>query len=104
MSKTRTFRVTEGRVVFLPLSTLPGPGQANVRLDPGDEVTLDAAKVDRFVRGRRAAGDLLEVTPSSPREHGHLERVRAPGPDTAAPAAPAPELDTAPARATRKEK
>ena len=56
----RTFRVKHpGRVV-----TLPGhlaPSGANMRLEHGETFTLDAARVDRFVRRSLENGDLEEI-------------------------------------------
>lgn len=98
MSKTRTFRVTADRTVILPLSLLPGAGVTNQRLTAGDEFTLDAGAVDRFVRGLLRGEDVLEVTPSSPRAHGDVVHA-----ELAAAPAPTSELDTAPVR-HRKEK
>lgn len=60
MTKTRTFRVLQG-VLVVPQAVQAGPGATHLRLRAGEELTLPAAAVGRFIRGRIAAGDLVEV-------------------------------------------
>lgn len=62
MTKTRTFRVLQG-VLVVPHAVQAGPGATHLRLRVGEELTLPAAAVGRFTRGRIAAGDLVEVLP-----------------------------------------
>lgn len=57
---TRTFRVTTG-VLVVPQAVQAGPGATHLRLRAGQELTIPAASVGRFIRGRLAAGDLVEV-------------------------------------------
>lgn len=63
MTKTRTFRVLQG-VLVVPQAVQAGPGATNLRLRVGQDLTLPAAAVGRFIRGRLAAGDLVEVLPA----------------------------------------
>lgn len=62
MTKTRTFRVTAG-VFVVPQAVQAGPGATHLRLRAGEELTIPADAVGRFIRGRLAAGDLVEVLP-----------------------------------------
>lgn len=62
MSKpVRTFIVQPGRSLALPTryGTAPGGGGASFRA--GDTIEIPAELVDRFVRNRVAAGDLVEA-------------------------------------------
>lgn len=63
MIKTRTFRVASG-VLVVPQAVKAGPGATHLRLRAGEEITIPAASVGRFIRGRLAAGDLVEVVPA----------------------------------------
>lgn len=65
--KTKTFRVAVG-VLVLPVGTMPGPGATHARYRAGDTFTVDAVRVDRFLRRRIAAGDLVEVEPAITKE------------------------------------
>jgi hypothetical protein len=59
----KTVRAAEGRTVTFPKATLVGAGRSIVRMVPADPpVELE---VDRFVRGRLLAGDLVEVKPAA---------------------------------------
>lgn len=77
----RRFRAREGRTVTLPQGLYAGPGQTNMRLDPGAIVTLEDDAIqrhERYVNGRVRAGDLEEVE-----EHvtSTVEPVAIPRPD-----------------------
>lgn len=61
MSKPRYFQVAAGRVVIPPRGLIAGPGATNMRFQGGETLELPAAKVDRFIRNRVAAGDLVEL-------------------------------------------
>jgi hypothetical protein len=60
----RTFQVAPGRVVLLPHDVVAGPGGTHARYVAGESFTLPDERVTRFVRRRRDAGDLIEVSPS----------------------------------------
>lgn len=62
MTKTRTFRVLQG-VLVVPQAVQAGPGATHLRLRVGQDLTIPAAAVGRFIRSRIAAGDLVEVLP-----------------------------------------
>lgn len=60
----RRFRACEGRTVMLPQGLYAGPGQTNMRLDPGAVITLEDDNLirhERYINGRVRAGDLEEV-------------------------------------------
>lgn len=61
-TSTRKFKVAEGRVVVPPKSLLTAPGGKPARLEAGAELELPATSVNRFIRGRVRAGDLVEIT------------------------------------------
>lgn len=63
MTKTRTFRVTRG-LLIVPQAVQAGPGATHLRLRAGEDLTIPAAAVGRFIRGRLIAGDLVEVLPA----------------------------------------
>jgi hypothetical protein len=64
---TRKYRVAEGRVCIPPKGILTGPGATAVRFNAGDEFELPAAAAkSRYIRGRVAAGDLVDVTAAPP--------------------------------------
>lgn len=64
----RTFVVQPGRSLALPTryGSAPGGGAATFRA--GDTIEIPAGLVDRFVRGRVTAGDLVEVKAPSAAE------------------------------------
>ena len=70
MTKLRRFRVVPMRTVTLPRSTMVGPNATNVRFrgvgapdrGDGDPTEFEVVEVDRFIRGRVRAGDLIEIT------------------------------------------
>jgi hypothetical protein len=62
MSHTRYFVVEADRVFIPPKGLLAGPGGTARIFKAGELVEL--AKVDRFVRGRKQAGDLRELKES----------------------------------------
>jgi hypothetical protein len=66
MSQNRYFKVAAGRVVIPPRGLLTGPGATHLRFGEGDVLELEAGKVDRFIRGRVRAGDLVEVKDPGP--------------------------------------
>lgn len=60
----RHFRAREGRTVTLPQNLVSGPGATNMRLSPGEVVTLEddaCTRHQRYVNGRLLAGDLEEL-------------------------------------------
>jgi hypothetical protein len=57
---TRTFTVAPGRALTLPKALMAGPGATHARFTGGQSFELPAERVDRFVRGRLRAGDLIE--------------------------------------------
>lgn len=77
----RHFRVCDGRTVTLPQALQAGPGQTNMRLNPGTVVTLEddaCVREQRFVNGRRNAGDWAELD-AAPAETGpEPELVKSP--------------------------
>lgn len=60
-TKTRRFRVADGRTVILPRSIAVAPTGQNARYVGGDTFEIDLEKVDRFIRSRVRAGDLEEI-------------------------------------------
>lgn len=67
----KKFRALPERTVVLPQGLQAGPGATNMRLNPGQVVTLEddsLAKFGRWVNGRVHAGDLEEVALNSPDE------------------------------------
>ena len=60
-TKTRRFRVAEGRSVVMPRSVATAPTGENARYEGGDTFEIDLDKVDRFIRSRIKAGDLEEI-------------------------------------------
>lgn len=83
----RHFRTCPGRTLALPQNLIAGPGRTNMRMKPGDVITLDDAscvREQRFVNGRLRAGDWEELDEAP---------ADAPAPDTvpdpnAAPSGP----------------
>lgn len=62
---SETMRIRAIRVTTLPQDLAPGPGGTNLRMAPGDELDLDAARARanaRYLNGRIRAGDLVDVT------------------------------------------
>ena len=60
----RHFRTCPGRTLALPQNLIAGPGATNMRMRPGDVITLDDAacvREQRFVNGRLRAGDWEEL-------------------------------------------
>jgi hypothetical protein len=57
----RRFRLVAG-VLPLPKSLLTAPGGMNMRLEKGDTFELEATQIDRFIRRRIEAGDIVEIT------------------------------------------
>jgi hypothetical protein len=91
-STIRFFEVQPNRVVVPPRDVIVGPGQRHMRFGAGEVLEVPTEKVNRFIRGRVAAGDLVEVKGPKPK------------PEPAPKAEPKPrdkELDLA--AATRKE-
>lgn len=87
MSKLRYFQVQPGRVVIPPRGVVAGPGATNLRYEAGETLELPDEKVDRFIRGRVRAGDLVEVKQPAP--------AREPKPKATRPPPGVPELDLA---------
>lgn len=58
---TRYFVVEPDRVFIPPKGLMTAPGGKPRRFAAGDLVELPAASVTRFIRGRRAAGDIREI-------------------------------------------
>lgn len=77
----RHFRVCDGRTVTLPQDLQAGPGATNMRLNPGTVVTLEdeaCQRQQRFVNGRKNAGDWEELD-APPAEKGpEPELVKSP--------------------------
>ncbi len=95
MSKMRYFQVQPGRVVIPPQGLVAGPGATHLRFEAGETLELPTEKVDRFVRGRVRAGDLVEVEKASP------PKAKTSKP-TPAPAADKPALDLAAAHGKKE--
>lgn len=58
---TRRFQLRSG-VLPLPKAIASAPGGFNMRLSQGDTIDLEPHQIDRFIRQRIRAGDLVEVT------------------------------------------
>lgn len=88
----RTFTVAPGRVLTLPKALMAGPGATHARFAGGQSFELPAERVDRFIRSRLRAGDLIEgAVDASPDP--------APAPRTKT----SPSLDLAAGAGTRKK-
>jgi hypothetical protein len=79
----RHFRAREGRTITLPQGLAAGPGATNMRLTPGEVVTVDddaATRHSRFINGRLIAGDLEEMEAAlvGHEEHARKERTYVP--------------------------
>jgi hypothetical protein len=59
----RHFRIADGRTVTLPQGLQPGPGQTNMRFEPGSYCTLedDHGPFERFIANRIRVGDMVPV-------------------------------------------
>lgn len=83
MSKLRFFEVQPGRTVIPPRGVVAGPGATNLRYDAGETIELPADKVDRYIRGRVRAGDLVEVKQPAPAPEPKPKAPRPPPGDAA---------------------
>lgn len=91
MTETRYFVVEPDRVFIPPKGLLSGPGGKPRRFAAGELVELPAASVNRFVRGRKAAGDIREIDETA------ATAIKAQLEASARPAAPtAPATDEPP--------
>lgn len=107
MSTTRYFVVAPERAFIPPKGLMTGPGAKSRRFAAGELVELDAAKVDRFIRNRVRAGDIVEIdeatatTLKAELAAAARAAVASAPPVVAAPAAP-PPASSAPPPATSK--
>lgn len=71
----RTFRAPHpDRVVVLPRHL--SPSGANLRLAQNETITLDASRVDRFIRKSLENGDLEEVTETAGATAGEKGKIK----------------------------